>query len=316
MQSSIRFFVCFAVGFFLSLAGCEQWEPIESTAEFGQEQQMTMSPVSAGDYGGLLPVPNIMCPDAGEKVKAEDIRQPVAALLAECNDIRNNAVTGLANKVDRTGDTMTDTLTITTSTANEYALRATGNGSGGGIRAVGGSSTGPGGVFIGGASNGNAIEATGIGTGFAAVLGGAASTATAPTRTLQIQSGGIQLTATSPNANIDPGANNTVWPQSISSSSCTITTDGAGNAAVQTDGFNVNTVSIFGIDQLVVTFARALPGSAYRVALGEYGPYKVELVNGSRATTGYTLKVRDLATKLYVNLTTTAVTVFVTTTGF
>ena len=43
---------------------------------------MTMSPVKAADYGGALPVPDIMCPDAGEKVKAEDIRAPVAALLA------------------------------------------------------------------------------------------------------------------------------------------------------------------------------------------------------------------------------------------
>lgn len=310
-------FVLFA----LSMLACNasgQWESEDFAADNAAlKKGHTMgSPVTAADYGGSLPLASIQCPNDGDDVVAADVRVPVAALLAECDDIRNNATTGLANKVDRTGDTMTDTLTITTSTANEYALRATGNGSGGGIRAVGGSSTGPGGVFIGGEPNGNAIEATGTGTGFAAVLGGTASTATVPTRTLQVQSGAIQLTATSPNANVDPGANHTIWPQTITTSSCTIDTDGAGNATVQTSGFNVNTASIFGTNQLVVTFKRTLPGAAYRVALGEYGPYKVELVNGSRTTTGYILKVRDLATNLYVNLTTTSVTVFVTTTGF
>ncbi len=89
MQSSFRFFVCFAVGFFLALAGCEQWEPVDSTTEFVLEQkkQMSMSPVSAADYGGTLPLTSISCPDAGEKVKAEDIRAPVAAFLAALKGI-------------------------------------------------------------------------------------------------------------------------------------------------------------------------------------------------------------------------------------
>jgi hypothetical protein len=43
---------------------------------------MSMSPVTAADYGGSLPLASISCPDAGEQVKAEDIRAPVAALLA------------------------------------------------------------------------------------------------------------------------------------------------------------------------------------------------------------------------------------------
>jgi hypothetical protein len=239
----------------------------------------------------------------------------VAALLRNWQ-LQGADITALQNdKVDRAGDTMTDLLTVNASTTNEYAVRANGNGNGGGIRARGGV-TGPGGVFLGGVSGGNAIEATGTGSGYAAILGGPASSPTSPKLTVQIQSGGLELVGTSPNANVDPGADGTVWPQSINSSSCTIDTDGAGNATVSANGFNVNTVSIFGLNTLVVAFKRALPGAAYRVALGEYGPYKVELINGSRTTAGYQLKVRDLATNLYVNLTTTPVTVFVTTTGF
>jgi hypothetical protein len=309
-------FVLFA----LSMLACNasgQWESEDFAADNAalKKGEKMGSPVTAGDYGGSLPLASIQCPNDGDNAVGADIRVPVAALLAEVDDIRNNAVTGLANKVDRTGDTMTDTLTVNASGSNAYAVRANGTGSGGGVRGVGGNSSGPGGVFLGG-TNGNAIEATGDGIGFAAVLGGTASTATAPTRTLQVQSGGIQLTATSPNANVDPGANHTIWPQSITSSSCTIDTDGAGGVTVQTAGFNINTATIFGLNTLVVTFKRTLPGTTYRVALGEYGPYKAELVNGSRTATGYELKVRDLATNTYVNLTTTSVTVFVTTTGF
>ncbi len=273
------------------------------------------SAVTAADHLGAVPVTSILAPDNGNKVVAEWLRTAEAALLAECADIRTGTG-GLNKMVLKAGDTMTGRLIVGTSTAGQNAIEATGNTSGAGVRGTGGASDGIGGVFLGGGTNGNALTATGAGTGFAAIFGGTAATATVPTRMVQVQSGGIQMTATSPNANIDPGADSTIWPQSINSSSCTITTDGAGNAAVQTAGFNVDTVTIFGTNQLVVAFKRTLPGSAYRVALGEYGPYKTELVNGSRANTGYTLKVWDIVGAAYVNLTTTAVTVFVTTTGF
>ena len=98
MRSSIKFFVCFAVGFFLMLAGCEQWQSqyYESAAQAVHEEtiEMSMSPVTAADYGGTLPLTSISCPDAGEKVKAEDIRAPVAALLA--------AVKGIGHPVEYT----------------------------------------------------------------------------------------------------------------------------------------------------------------------------------------------------------------------
>lgn len=273
------------------------------------------------DTTPIVPVNDPNCLDAAHA--DSKVYPPLATTTTLANDVgageqllRNQTHTLNEVKVDIAGDTMTGRLIVGTSTAGQNAIEATGNTSGAGVRGTGGASDGIGGVFLGGATNGNALTATGSGTGFAAIFGGTAATATAPTRTVQVQSGGIQMTATSPNANIDPGADNTVWPQSINSSSCTITTDGAGNAAIQTAGFNVDTVSIFGTDQLVVAFKRTLPGSAYRVALGEYGPYKTELVNGTRANTGYTLKVWSIAGAAYVDLTNTAVTVFVTTTGF
>lgn len=49
---------------------------------------MSMSPVTAADHGGSLPLASISCPDAGEEIKAEHIRTPVAALLAECKWLR------------------------------------------------------------------------------------------------------------------------------------------------------------------------------------------------------------------------------------
>jgi hypothetical protein len=73
---------------------------------------MSMSPVTAADHGGSLPLVSISCPDAGEPIKAEDIRAPVAALLAETDDIRTNATTGLANKLNRNGDTSTGLQTF------------------------------------------------------------------------------------------------------------------------------------------------------------------------------------------------------------
>jgi hypothetical protein len=73
---------------------------------------MTMSAVTAADYGGSLPLVSVSCPDAGEPVKASDIRAPVAALLAETDDIRTNATTGLANKLNRDGDTSTGLQTF------------------------------------------------------------------------------------------------------------------------------------------------------------------------------------------------------------
>jgi hypothetical protein len=85
--NSFRLFTGFVVGFFLMLAGCEQWQEPIAEIRHGDEELMTMSSVTAADYGGTLPVNSILCPDAGEKVKAEDIRGPVAALLAQAKEV-------------------------------------------------------------------------------------------------------------------------------------------------------------------------------------------------------------------------------------
>lgn len=72
---------------------------------------MSMSPVTAADHGGSLPLASISCPDAGEEIKAEHIRAPVAALLAECSDIRTGTG-GLNKMVLKAGDTMTGALIL------------------------------------------------------------------------------------------------------------------------------------------------------------------------------------------------------------
>lgn len=111
------------------------------------------TPVTADDYIGSVPVTSISCPDDGEKVKADDIRAPVAALLANDDYIINDATDGLAAKVAKAGDTMTGALTITPS------------GSGVALSATGGSSSGRGVLGVGGATNGTGVEGQGTGTG-------------------------------------------------------------------------------------------------------------------------------------------------------
>jgi hypothetical protein len=75
------------------------------------EHDMT-SPVTAADYIGTPPVTGIACPDDGEKVLADHIRAPVAALLANDDYLETAVTTGLALKVAKAGDTMTGDLSL------------------------------------------------------------------------------------------------------------------------------------------------------------------------------------------------------------
>lgn len=311
MGNKQAFFALVSMVFLGCVAPVEVDESAETNSAVMEGKNMGLVPVGPAPGG---PFSTILCPDDGNPATAEDIRRAVSSLLRN-DQLQGVDITALQNdKVDRAGDTMTDTLTVNASTTNEYGVRANGTGSGGGVRGVGGSSSGPGGVFLGG-TNGNAIEATGNGTGFAAVLGGTASTATVPTLMLQVQSGGIQMTATSPNANVDPGANHTIWPQTMVSSSITFETDGAGNVMVSSNGFNVGSVTIFADNKtLIISFARNLLSTGYRPHFGEFGPYKAVIT--SRSTNQYTIEVLDLATSTYLNVSTNSVVIAATTIGF
>lgn len=59
------------------------------TPNESEEATMTMSPVTAGDYGGSLPVTSVSCPDDGAPVEAAHIREAVAALLANDEYLKN-----------------------------------------------------------------------------------------------------------------------------------------------------------------------------------------------------------------------------------
>lgn len=68
--------------------------------------------VTAASYGGPLPVTSLEVPDDGTDIIAGDVRNYETAFLAEVKDIRTNATTGLANKLNRTGDTSTGLQTF------------------------------------------------------------------------------------------------------------------------------------------------------------------------------------------------------------
>jgi hypothetical protein len=132
------------------------------------------SNITAADHIGAVPVTAIECPDDGDDVVAAHIRVPIAALLAN-DDALTTLTTNLGNdKVNRAGDTMTDSLEITVSSSNQPALDATGNGSAPGVNAMGGA-TGAGGNFEAGGGNSPGTISTGAGTGAGVQGAGGAS---------------------------------------------------------------------------------------------------------------------------------------------
>ena len=317
--------VLFALGVaFTALPSCEQWVA-EGTAETVQEakKNVSMSPVTAGDYGGSLPLVSISCPDAGEPIKAEDIRAPVAALLAECDDIRNNAVTGLANKVDRTGDTMTGTLTITPTTpGTAFVVNAEAASKGAQFN---GSNTEPA-LEINGGTTTNAaqivcssdtyaveIENNGGGGGLnlqadpsaatdpvLEVFGLTPSSATVP-RVAAAFNGALHLTTPNPNAGIDPGADGMVFPGSVARARGRVFLGGAPPYSFIGKPLNfVALVAIVGLGTTRVTMVRPMADVNYEVQL---------TVNGA---TGYGVAETNIAGRTTTQF---EFTVFSTTTG-
>jgi len=226
-----------------------QWSDAADSAQ--EDIPMPGSSVYATDYVGVLPVASITCPDAGNDIKAEDIRQPVAALLAEADDIRNNALTGLASKVDRAGDTsMTSDFVVTDGTLSvatpalvpSNAISGFGSGVGAGLVGVGGAS-GPG------------------------LVAGSATlpTALAPTKAGEFY-GFVQITGPQPNSNVDPGANNALHATNIIKTWVTFDT-----SYVVLDGYNVLSVTNVAGQIWKVTFVRAMANANYGVSIHVHG---------------------------------------------
>lgn len=323
----------FGLGLLLSsLPSCEQWvstaclkDDIEAMQE--TEQDVTMSAVTAADYLGTLPLASISCPDAGEEIKAEHVRAPVAAFLAECDDIRTGAG-GLDDKYDKVGGLITGPVTVTPAAANATALTATGKGTGYAAELFGSASTGAARFVAGAGSNAFALSLAGDGTGSALVATGGANdgpgaeistggviTATDPKMALYI-SGLVKFDGTPPNADADPGFDNAVGKQNIVTSSAILESDGVGGFTVRNNkGFNVLSWSGDAVGVVTVNFKRNLPGSDYRINVFANDGYRWGW-NGVQNVNNYQFLLKVYNTGATIDLTTTAVTIHVSTIGF
>jgi hypothetical protein len=212
--------------------------------------------------------------------------------------------------------------TITQSTTNGRGLSATGNGTGDGVRGVGGGTSGRGGIFL--SSGGNAVgvycEGSGSGSGLQAVGGtsgngvtatagggnasgisatgagtGAGVIANAGSSGSAIQANGrITFTGTQPAAGDDPGAN-AAHAITQAKALANITTTGAGGITLH-DGYNIALVEIVGTS-IRLTFAREMANANYFVTItgldGVARFYAVE--NGGLGTTTCTIVVKDVS---------------------
>jgi hypothetical protein len=306
---------CAFVLFALSVLACNaggQWEENNFAADDAAPKGHTMaSPVTAGDYGGSLPLTSIQCPNDNDDVVGADLRAPVAALLAETDDIRS-ITTGLENdKVDRAGDTMTDSLTVNASTADNDAITGTGDGSGFGVKGIGGA-TGGGGRFIGtgngstgvsavgGPSGGSGIVATGGTGGLAAELYPGTAQTGATAQMGVYAEGYLRLAGTQINAFVDPGANNVLHGANIPKARGRAYLGGVPPYAfVGTPYGFTSTLAVTGAGTTRFTMIRAMADTNYEVHAQIHGAvgYAVSETNiGARTTTSFELTVFSTTT--------------------
>ena len=175
-----------------------------------------------------MPVASISCPDAGEDIKAEHIREPVAALLAECEDIRTGTG-GLDKMVLKAGDTMTGQLFVTPSAGNINAIQAIGSGTGDGL----------------------------------IVANGTTQTSVAPTRSVGA-SGYIQLTGVDPNKGVNPGADDVLHGANITKAWGTVSLTGGAPYATQ-DDYNVTDVTLPFANIYQINFVRPFANATYAI---------------------------------------------------
>ncbi len=294
-----------------------------------KEPQMSMSPVSAGDYGGTLPLVSILCPDAGEEVKAEDIREPVAALLA--SDAAQN--TNIDGKVAKAGDTMTGSLVlqpdsgialavdaavgqeavdvlgsgattaVVITSPGGMAMQLQGGGSVAAITATGGAS-GPGGRFVAGGTNYGVRGEGADGFPGGSFLGGptgpglVAQSGTAPLASTPTEAGRftgfIRLNGADPDGGVDPGENNVIHPATIMKASVTI-----DSSYAILERYNVASVTQIMGDEYRVTFTRPMANALYGVKIFVHGaPGYSGAMNSIKTTTHFNFvlfKTTDLS---------------------
>lgn len=279
----------------------------------GEEDVMPpLVPVGPAPGG---PFTTIDCPVDGATVAAADIRRLAAAGLR--NDELHNL--DINTRVLRDGDTMTDALAVNASTTNATALTGTGDGNGLGVVGIGGA-TGRGGRFEAGGGNNNGAEGLGAGTG-AGIRGTGGTTgpggsfignAGDNTTIALLAQGGMRLDDVPPAATADPGADKTIWAQSIVTSSALVTSNAF---TVHGNGFNVASFGGDAVGVATITFARTLPGNRYRISVFCQDGYDARW-NGVQNVGNFQFVVRDMTTNATVDLTSTTITFFVTTVGY
>lgn len=264
--------------------------------------------VSSADAGPGAPFTEILCPDDGAPIKAQDVRTVAAVLLANDEAFPNNTVN------------FTKGINVSNSVPNGDAIGAIGNGTGRGITATGGTSNGTGGRFKGGTTNGIGLEAEGTGTGFGAQIQGgtnggglnvsagggnnhgidAYSTGTG--HAIRCQQGNIQLNGTEPAASADPGQH-VLSAAHYSKAWATVQLDGGGGYAI---GDNINVASLTVTATYVeVTWARAFANANYAPIITGEDTGTLFVVGafqkGSQTTAKTRIRFRDAITNAYLD---------------
>jgi hypothetical protein len=216
------------------------------------------SDITAADVVGSAPFTSIPCPDDGTKPKGDDFKIIAATALA--ND---------QTKVLKTGDAMSDTLTVTGAGSHGGLVGIGGSGGFGGIGVQGeGHGTAAGGAFQGGATSGAGVIAIGGGGNAPGV--DARGDGSGPA--VQCTTGGVLFAGEQPAYNADPGQN-MAHATNQAKAWAVITTDGSGGASISSESYNVSSVDISGVFSCVVTFARAMSSSVYAATVTNRTPH-------------------------------------------
>lgn len=175
--------------------------------------------------------------------------------------------------------TLTKGLAVTQSTANTAAITATGNGTGAGANLTGGA-TAPGVVAV----------------------NGTAQTNTAPTCAGQF-AGYVQLTGTTPNQGVDPGANNVLHKSNICHARCTVQV-GPGGPYTPDSSYNIDTVTDVGTGIYQVTMKRQLANNKY-TAIASCNDWNYDARVTSKGVLVVTVSVVDALTRVLDGATVT-----------
>ena len=331
----LAFLMAAGVGLGTTTAGC--YDQLESPTSESltniqgeNENAMPAGPgrqdVTSADIGAAAPITTLDLPANGGLYKAEDLRNVWAAAAKNNEYVLNDPVVGLANKVNRTGDTMTGTLTITPSASvnalelnaatDQFAASITGNGTAYAVSITAGASNGS----ISATSNNGAptLEAFNQGAGRAANITGStnasipalgvatttAQNATTPRMGISLN-GFLVMVGTDPNPTVNPGADNAIHGANIPKTWARLASRPGDNDATRIkDGYNIASITT-SPTTCDVLFVRPMLNDEYAVTITPMGGTAEAVYRTvAEATTGFTIRGKYLATGLDVDFQT------------